>query len=216
MRFLRFQHTAARRRLPISDLIKIGLAEFQHTAARRRLHPRLINYPHQSLVSTHSRPKAAASAMRISPKLTERFQHTAARRRLRSARCSKSLIFVVSTHSRPKAAANRCKSKTLIWRVSTHSRPKAAAHSAMDVSPENLFQHTAARRRLREFGLVYAQGFQFQHTAARRRLLKIGKLSCVANNVSTHSRPKAAAKIQKLVLTTSKCFNTQPPEGGCL
>ena len=194
MRFLRFQHTAARRRLPISDLIKIGLAEFQHTAARRRLHPRLINYPHQSLVSTHSRPKAAASAMRISPKLTERFQHTAARRRLRSARCSKSLIFVVSTHSRPKAAANRCKSKTLIWRVSTHSRPKAAAHSAMDVSPENLFQHTAARR----------------------RLLKIGKLSCVANNVSTHSRPKAAAKIQKLVLTTSKCFNTQPPEGGCL
>ena len=130
----------------------------------------------------------------------------------------------------------------------------------MDVSPENLFQHTAARRRLREFGLVYAQGFQFQHTAARRRLLKIGKLSCVANNVSTHSRPKAAAdcdcdgrretmvsthsrpkaaanqtikftetlnvsthsrpkaaaKIQKLVLTTSKCFNTQPPEGGCL
>ena len=63
----------------------------------------------------------------------------------------------------------------------------------MDVSPENLFQHTAARRRLREFGLVYAQGFQFQHTAARRRLLKIGKLSCVANNVSTHSRPKAAA-----------------------
>ena len=36
---------------------------------------------------------------------------------------------------------------------------------------------------------------QFQHTAARRRLLKIGKLSCVANNVSTHSRPKAAATI---------------------
>ena len=107
----------------------------------------------------------------------------------------------------------------------------------MDVSPENLFQHTAARRRLREFGLVYAQGFQFQHTAARRRLLKIGKLSCVANNVSTHSRPKAAAPVTRQIIklpvvsthsrpkaaaTCHACctcyccrFNTQPPEGGC-
>ena len=85
----------------------------------------------------------------------------------------------------------------------------------MDVSPENLFQHTAARRRLREFGLVYAQGFQFQHTAARRRLLKIGKLSCVANNVSTHSRPKAAALLGVSMEPEVESFNTQPPEGGC-
>ena len=63
----------------------------------------------------------------------------------------------------------------------------------MDVSPENLFQHTAARRRLREFGLVYAQGFQFQHTAARRRLLKGEKSPVAKVGVSTHSRPKAAA-----------------------
>ena len=34
--------------------------------------------------------------------------------------------------------------------------------------------------------------------------------------VSTHSRPKAAAHAQELRQTTGRSFNTQPPEGGCL
>ena len=57
------------------------------------------------LVSTHSRPKAAAGAA-----------------------CLSLILSVVSTHSRPKAAAlaNRPSIvRSLI--VSTHSRPKAAA-----------------------------------------------------------------------------------------
>ena len=78
------------------------------------------------------------------------------------------------------------------------------------------FQHTAARRRLRTV-IVTAGGKRwFQHTAARRRLRLQFLPKFLPLVVSTHSRPKAAAKIQKLVLTTSKCFNTQPPEGGCL
>ena len=35
-------------------------------------------------------------------------------------------------------------------------------------------------------------------------------------NVSTHSRPKAAAYYDHYFSTKQKRFNTQPPEGGCL
>ena len=33
--------------------------------------------------------------------------------------------------------------------------------------------------------------------------------------VSTHSRPKAAAPNARLYVALGLCFNTQPPEGGC-
>ena len=76
---------------------------FQHTAARRRLGKRQTGGARRSGVSTHSRPKAAGKYV-PSMKTTQTFQHTAARRRLvpfpeRDARYG-----VVSTHSRPKAA----------------------------------------------------------------------------------------------------------------
>ena len=35
------------------------------------------------------------------------------------------------------------------------------------------------------------------------------------NKVSTHSRPKAAARGQRRVGLADGGFNTQPPEGGC-
>ena len=55
-------------------------------------------------VSTHSRPKAAATGG-IFTLLRVRFQHTAARRRLHLSKIYGSLHVDVSTHSRPKAAA---------------------------------------------------------------------------------------------------------------
>ena len=171
MRFLRFQHTAARRRLPISDLIKIGLAEFQHTAARRRLHPRLINYPHQSLVSTHSRPKAAASAMRISPKLTERFQHTAARRRLRIQLWMFRLKICFNTQPPEGGCVNL--GLFMLKDFSFNTQP-----------PEGGCLRLANYLVLR---------ITFQHTAARRRLRKVHFGEKTLSDVSTHSRPKAAA-----------------------
>jgi len=78
----------------------------------------------QTCVSTHSRPKAAV----LRDKLTcghSGFQHTAARRRLyQSGRVLSAGI------------------------VSTHSRPKAAVSPRFEAGCKGWFQHTAARRRL--------------------------------------------------------------------
>ena len=142
-------------------------AKFQHTAARRRLHVfavqlgqfgRFNTQPPEGgcglrlrlggclLVSTHSRPKAAAAARCIC--LTARvFQHTAARRRLLLV--GKILSgAVVSTHSRPKAAAVPVMRWIGARIVSTHSRPKAAGRCWVWWCGVTGFQHTAARRRL--------------------------------------------------------------------
>ena len=124
---------------------------FQHTAARRRLPQRNHTADTGAWVSTHSRPKAAASsaapiifcrlkfqhtdARRRLPGLhlvlltLNLFQHTAARRRLRAMRAMKNEAKEVSTHSRPKAAAHDVMRYGRRVQVSTHSRPKAAAAS---------------------------------------------------------------------------------------
>ena len=58
--FWRFQHTAARRRLRPINPTKVGRIKFQHTAARRRLPFYGRFFIGENMVSTHSRPKAAA------------------------------------------------------------------------------------------------------------------------------------------------------------
>ena len=64
---------------------------------------------------------------------------------------------------------------------------------AMKQKKKDKFQHTAARRRLRTLRRRPVRRMLFQHTAARRRLpLARDHAACFA-----------------------KCFNTQPPEGGC-
>ena len=79
--------------------------------------------------------------------------------------------------------------------VSTHSRPKAAgSDDAIKSAEKSMFQHTAARRRLESR----------QH----------GNSSGVC--VSKHSRPKAAGFSIRCRFWLSRCFNTQPPEGGWL
>ena len=56
-----FQHTAARRRLLSPEVVaRLSDREFQHTAARRRLRILVLGVVVVSIVSTHSRPKAAA------------------------------------------------------------------------------------------------------------------------------------------------------------
>ena len=85
-------------------------------------------------------------------------------------------------------------------------------------------------------GIVQGNDLAFQHTAARRRLETI-TLTLRYRGVSTHSRPKAAAKnagktkspksfqhtaarrrLYRAAAAISKGgrFNTQPPEGGWL
>ena len=57
---------------------------FQHTAARRRLRAQPSSSILASVVSTHSRPKAAANLRCSVNIIKQTFQHTAARRRLLS------------------------------------------------------------------------------------------------------------------------------------
>ena len=210
-----FQHTAARRRLLDGWTLTTTSKWFQHTAARRRLlFPSLINV-YLSGVSTHSRPKAAAW-------LGEWLGSEVG----------------VSTHSRPKAAASLYAFSVRI-KFGFNTQPPEGGCGENQVFQRNAvqFQHTAARRRLQAQALLFATTSRFQHTAARRRLPAIFLASLVLRAVSTHSRPKAAARgffttsDRKTVSTHSRpkaaaycistfvvvthSFNTQPPEGGC-
>ena len=120
------------------------------------------------VVSTRSRPKAAAKRM-----VNINFDK------------------LVSTRSRPKAAAYSAADLTRRGLVSTRSRPKAAAAIPAPSCLYGLFQHAAARRRLffqkkmafelisfntqpPEGGCLYRAGFFYDR------------------EVSTRSRPKAA------------------------
>ena len=82
-REIQFQHTAARRRLVNISCNFVITFRFQHTAARRRLGLRSASTVPVTIVSTHSRPKAAGNVDDY----------------------AKSQGYV-STHSRPKAAGN--------------------------------------------------------------------------------------------------------------
>ena len=102
-------------------------------------------------------------------------------------------IHGVSTHSRPKAAALRPPCTSTAANVSTHSRPKAAADMP-SAQLNALLVSTHSRPK----------------AAAALHLRYI-----VDKAVSTHSRPKAAAHHHLLLALLLRCFNTQPPEGGC-
>ncbi len=145
-------------------------------------------------VSTHSRPKAAADLGKINIQTRD-----------------------VSTHSRPKAAADRIGDLIYKYWVSTHSRPKAAATSKVFFVLGGLGFNTQPPEGGCILGFdsnVATNGFntqppeggclrhahrgdtdaRFQHTAARRRLRWGGIPAACHVWVSTHSRPKAAAR----------------------
>ena len=147
------------------------------------------------MVSTHSRPKAAALAKSRLRILNERF----------NTQPPEGGCYPRFTNGRQKA-------------VFQHTAARRRLHvSAICEILALLFQHTAARRRLRE-NLCYwgLSDFSFQHTAARRRLHIAEYFSQLNQSVSTHSRPKAAAGSVIHQFITTCGFNTQPPEGGCL
>ena len=122
--------------------------------------------------------------------------------------------------------------------VSTHSRPKAAG-SFCQIRKDQIICFNTQPPEGGWMAGYYAQEdkAQFQHTAARRRLVHLIPNLCRPQNVSTHSRPKAAgyyscgifyfrdgfqhtAARRRLdtdyipALHTTISFNTQPPEGG--
>ena len=78
----KFQHTAARRRLPDRRLLSPFLGMFQHTAARRRLR-QFNKFTHNSPPSFNTQPPEGGcflGGVKTSNYIL--FQHTAARRRL--------------------------------------------------------------------------------------------------------------------------------------
>ena len=186
---------------------------FQHTAARRRLAPASRTAISRCTVSTHSRPKAAGSSCA--------HRH----RRIQ-----------VSTHSRPKAAGiflTHLKEKN---HVSTHSRPKAAGARLIAQYCRDMFQHTAARRRLacrhrlqpdkdrvsthsrpKAAGKQHIRDIEleeFQHTAARRRLALRPILNLPVNMFQHTAARRRLERLQADMAKLARCFNTQPPEGG--
>ena len=77
------------------------------------------------------------------------------------------------------------------------------------------FQHTAARRRLRRCQPGEPISRRFNTQPPEGGCPEPAQLRQSACWVSTHSRPKAAAKRVEYSLEKNHCFNTQPPEGGC-
>ena len=126
--FVRFQHTAARRRLGVRFRLRLCvITMFQHTAARRRL--------------GRHRPFCS---------LYPKFQHTAARRRLAARFHGHHLILLCFNTQPPEGGWVTAQVLQPDNRyVSTHSRPKAAGlRPWCAIGPIAMFQHTAARRRL--------------------------------------------------------------------
>ena len=167
-------------------------SRFQHTAARRRLRAR----------SSPRCPRA-------------RFQHTAARRRLRQPTATAALVGCFNTQPPEGGCPGRKWPAAHLTCFNTQppeggcvrawppesgpacfntQPPEGGCHCGpADAADAHGFQHTAARRRLRENQDKWIGAIVFQHTAARRRLLPHGAW-CISNPAS---------------------FNTQPPEGGC-
>ena len=104
----------------------------------------------------------------------------------------------------------------LVYGVSTHSRPKAAGRCKLiAVKRYDVFQHTAARRRLDRKVNTRVNKFLFQHTAARRRLAPKMPLKKETASFNTQP-PEGGWGLSALFLDSFLCFNTQPPEGGWL
>ena len=102
-------------------------------------------------------------------------------------------------------------------KVSTHSRAEAAAsRDGAMMHHVQMFQHTAARRRLPSPSSVKRKILRVSTHSHPKAAAKTGLNRYASKMVSTHNRPKAAAREVPSNRFNLGGFNTQPPEGGCL
>ena len=145
-------------------------AKFQLTAARRRLDAVHMLHNLQSLISTHSRAKAAG----IPILQRDGGQAISTHSRAKAAGQVKqhAAVFTAYFNSQPREGGwSKGFSECFRALISTHSRAKAAGPNKSGALLGNLpFQLTAARRRLAEHIMSRRRGLPFQLTAARRRL----------------------------------------------
>ena len=147
MLFIKFQHTAARRRLHKPN-VGLDLSESFNTQPRGggcQIH---LWCQYRQSVSTHSRAEAAARDSCVVAVAILGFNTQP-----RGGGCVFGKFFTgwyggVSTHSRAEAAAKITAQELREMAVSTHSRAEAAALFESGIIASLLFQHTAARRRL--------------------------------------------------------------------
>ena len=233
-----FQLTAARRRLPITPVsMVVGTAVSTHSRPKAAACIG-VYLPCNVLVSTHSRPKAAASVAADAYRVSLRFQLTAARRRLPSAASAPWPLwaFQLTAARRRLLAMGRLYLASAEFQLTAaRRRLPASVYSVLHVISFQLtaarrrllgvsvatqrnyeFQLTAARRRLHVYLITQGPNLMFQLTAARRRLLQFHHAQPLDQWVSTHSRPKAAARLRWRPFCASRRFNSQPPEGGCV
>ena len=120
-------------------------------------------------------------------------------------------------NTQPPEGGCRARGRSRTWPPGFNTQPPEGGCLLLrpELAAGHVFQHTAARRRLRQPSCAFVSAAQFQHTAARRRLLALMRHVGVAIRVSTHSRPKAAATPGSSPRHAGGGFNTQPPEGGC-
>ena len=166
-----FQHTAARRRLPDFNRQFDPITKFQHTAARRRLRTPRPPKRFADSVSTHSRPKAAAWVMRAVTNIRVRFNTQPP-----EGGCIYSVIGVAVEYS-----------------FNTQPPEGGCSTGGINAIPKSSFNTQPPEGGCRSSIPTAFAALLFQHTAARRRLRPnvIGISENLA--VSTHSRPKAAA-----------------------
>ena len=188
-------------------------------------HPKVAACPPEThcqsmCVSTHSHPKVAATAPLTMIATPRRFNTQPP-----EGGCPNKpvipLTACVSTHSHPKVAAKRILLSNQRRSVSTHSHPKVAAPNAGHCKilyafqhtatrrwlpvvnnallPSARFQHTATRRWLPSLQIKPSAKAMFQHTATRRWLRPIQIRIFPLSAVSTHSHPKVAAVILRLM-----------------
>ena len=166
-----FQHTAARRRLENQTLSTTVGRAFQHTAARRRLGGHFPNRNKPRQVSTHSRPKAAGSSFRLC--------------------CS----FFTCFNTQPPEGGWPDLSGFLRRSFCFNTQPPEGGwyrHSDGTYCRRQ-FQHTAARRRLgRLTARLVQRGYRFNTQPPEGGWLDGQYRAFLFNDVSTHSRPKAA------------------------
>ena len=134
---LRFQHTAARRRL-------VGGGDVGGQAADVSTHSRpkaagMPSRPSQPMreVSTHSRPKAAGNERVLLWIMRFCFNTQPPEGGWFQACINRFFEVIVSTHSRPKAAGITRVDLAHDFLVSTHSRPKAAGASLKSLAPSS-------------------------------------------------------------------------------
>ena len=101
-------------------------------------------------------------------------------------------------------------------RFNTQSPEGGCVKSSLTNKFLKLFQHTAARRRLRNWLEISVSIACFNTQPPEGGCLKFPFFFTSLCYVSTHSRPKAAAEYFSKKIANFDSFNTQPPEGGCV